>query len=246
MGKFIDLTAQTFNRLTVLEKLRKEGSEWVWKCQCSCGNICEVKGVNIRTGRTKSCGCWKQESDHTPKGNVIDLVGQKFNHLTVISRAGSDKRGEAKWKCQCDCGNPNMLIVLGSNLRKNHTTSCGCERRSHGEQRIIEILNKNNITYETEKVMFKYSNGKNAAFDFYINNHYLVEYDGETHYKSIMHGWHNETQLKAQQERDIIKNKWCLDNNIPLIRIPYTHLKELCLADLLLETSQFIINKQDK
>lgn len=81
-----------------------------------------------------------------------------------------------------------MLIVLGSNLRKNHTTSCGCERISRGEQRIIEILNKNNIIYEIEKAMFKYSNGRNATFDFYINNHYLIEYDGETHYKSNMHG----------------------------------------------------------
>jgi len=39
----------------------------------------------------------------------------------------------------------------------------------------------------------------------------------------------------------MIKNQWCKENNIPLIRIPYTHLQDLCLEDLQLETSQFII-----
>ena len=33
----------------------------------------------------------------------------------------------------------------------------------------------------------------------------------------------------------------CKENNIPLIRIPYTHLNKLCLEDLLLETSNFIV-----
>ena len=36
-----------------------------------------------------------------------------------------------------------------------------------------------------------------------------------------------------------IKNHWCKDNNIPIIRIPYTHLDNLELSDLLLETSPF-------
>ena len=38
-----------------------------------------------------------------------------------------------------------------------------------------------------------------------------------------------------------MKNAWCLANNIPLIRIPYTKYNDLCLEDLLLETSQYII-----
>jgi hypothetical protein len=37
-----------------------------------------------------------------------------------------------------------------------------------------------------------------------------------------------------------MKNQWCLDNNILLIRIPYTHYNDLCLEDLLPETSKFI------
>lgn len=240
MGKFIDLTGQTFGRLTVLEKLDKRGREWYWKCKCECGNFCEIRGVSLREGYTKSCGCLKKESDKKPKGNVKDILGQKFNKLTVIARQGSRSNGEALWLCQCDCGSM-PIVVTGSNLRSGHTSSCGCERRSRGERVIAELLQKNNIPFVAEKVMFKYSNNTNAKFDFYINNCYLIEYDGETHYQYNLHGWHNESQLKAQQERDIIKNQWCVDNDIPLIRIPYTHLSNLCIDDLKLETSKFIV-----
>lgn len=242
MGKFIDLTNMKFNRLTVIKKLYKEGNEWVWQCICDCGTECEIKGVNLRRGRVKSCGCLKKETDKKPKGNVKNLLGQKFNHLTVIARDGSDSRGEAKWLCECDCDNHTNISVLGSNLRTGHTQSCGCERRSHGEIIIAKILTENNIKFEQEKIMFKYSNNTNAKFDFYINNTYLIEYDGETHYKSNLHGWHTQEQLDRQLERDEIKNKWCKENNIPLIRIPYTHLNKICLNDLLLETSNFLQN----
>jgi hypothetical protein len=55
---------------------------------------------------------------------TLDLVGQKFGRLLVVSRAGSDKRGEALWECECDCG--AVTVVAGSNLRKGRTKSCGC------------------------------------------------------------------------------------------------------------------------
>ena len=242
MGKFQDLTGQKFNRLTALYPTEeRRNNSVVWHCRCDCGNEKDIDASSLKRGRTKSCGCLKKETDKAPKGNVIDICGQTFNHLTVIKRDGSDNRGEAKWLCKCDCGNPNLISVLSSNLRNGHTQSCGCERRSHGEIKVAKILNDNNINFEQEKVMFKFSNGTNAKFDFYVNNKYIIEYDGETHYKYNLHGWHNEEQLKAQQERDLIKNQWCKENNIPLIRIPYTHYNDLCIEDLLLETSNFII-----
>ena len=243
MGKALNLIGQKFGRLTVISKCNyKINNGLVWLCQCECGNTKEVAGKSLQSGTCKSCGCLKQESDKKPKGNVKDEIGNKYNHLTVIKRAGSDSRGEAQWECECDCDAHTHIIVLGSNLRNGHTQSCGCERRSHGELKVAEILSKANISFIQEYSAFKFANGTNAKFDFYVNNKYLIEYDGETHYKYNLHGWHNQEQLQAQQERDMIKNQWCKENKIPLIRIPYTQLKNLCLEDLLLETSQFIIS----
>lgn len=57
-----------------------------------------------------------------------DLVGQKFNRLTVISRdhthPQTGKTPRAFWLCQCECG--NTVIVGAAQLRGGHTKSCGC------------------------------------------------------------------------------------------------------------------------
>lgn len=60
----------------------------------------------------------------------LDLVGQRFGKLVVIKRAGSDKHWKTLWECQCDCGSP-PLIVVGSNLTKGNSKSCGCTKREH-------------------------------------------------------------------------------------------------------------------
>lgn len=57
---------------------------------------------------------------------------------------------------------------------------------------VAKLLDEVNLFYETEKVMFRYSNNHNAKFDFYVENRYLIEYDGETHYKKNLHSWHTE------------------------------------------------------
>lgn len=62
MSNFIDLTGQKFGGLTVLSKAnKKQGHNIVWLCQCDCGNIKEVAGVHLRSGRIKSCGCLRGE-----------------------------------------------------------------------------------------------------------------------------------------------------------------------------------------
>jgi hypothetical protein len=53
----------------------------------------------------------------------IDIKGQRFGLLTVVSREQS-KNEKAMWLCQCDCG--NTIIARGSSLRDGHTKSCGC------------------------------------------------------------------------------------------------------------------------
>lgn len=238
MGAAIDLTNQVFGRLTAIEKTEKRANKSiVWRCRCECGNECEVAAISLRKGRTKSCGCLKKETDRAPKGNVKDLMGQKFGHLLVIDRDGSDARGEAKWLCQCDCKAKSFISVLGSNLRSGHTTSCGCNRVSRGEQKIIDILVDNNIPFVRE---YSTNDLGQFRFDFYlINEGYCIEYDGETHFKCNLHGWHDEEHFLKQQERDAIKNQWCRDNGVPLIRIPYTHYDKLNIEDLKLETTTF-------
>ena len=54
----------------------------------------------------------------------IDMTGRPIGRLLVIEECGRDARGEALWRCRCECG--NEVIVRGSHLRNENTTSCGC------------------------------------------------------------------------------------------------------------------------
>jgi len=58
MTAFIDLTGHTFHRLTVISIAGKtDDGRYLWNCECSCGSLTVVRGTNLRTGTTRSCGC---------------------------------------------------------------------------------------------------------------------------------------------------------------------------------------------
>lgn len=121
MGKFIDLKGQKFAHLTVLERVENNKHNQVqYKCLCDCGRECVVIGMNIKNNKAQSCGC---RTFH--KTNLQDITGQKFGSLTVLGRA--DNQGtRTMWNVRCDCG--NELVVLGANLKRGNTTSCGCKK----------------------------------------------------------------------------------------------------------------------
>jgi hypothetical protein len=54
----------------------------------------------------------------------LDLTGQKFHRLTVISFAGLDGRRNSQWLCRCDCG--IKKVFRGSYLARGRQKSCGC------------------------------------------------------------------------------------------------------------------------
>jgi hypothetical protein len=106
---------------------------------------------------------------------------------------------------------------------KGYVDFLGCEsnRKSFGEKKIKEFLDENSITYIREKKFESCKNIKQLPFDFYLPEYNIcIEYDGELHYRpsNIFGG---ESTLKRIKNNDDIKSKWCLENNINLIRIPY-------------------------
>lgn len=242
------LIGQVFTYLTVIDGPIKKPNDTnrYWKCKCKCGNEVIVRTSSLNNGNTKSCGCYKKEKfiENNKKRQIKNLINQRFGKLTVLQQ--TDKRtndGRIIWLCKCDCG--NFKKVSSHELLSNKTKSCGC-LRSTGEQIIKDLLLNNSISFIEQKTFNTcrfIDNNYLAKFDFYVNNKYLIEYDGEQHFyfKDNPHTWNNHTNHLIVKEHDEFKNQWCKDNNIPLIRIPYTHLNELCIEDLLLETSKFIV-----
>lgn len=114
------------------------------------------------------------------------------------------------------------------------------KRVSKGEKEIINFLVEHKIYFESEKTFIDCLSPKfnKLRFDFYIpNKNILIEYDGEHHYRPV-----NKYKRAAKTHRqtvihDKIKNKFAEDNNIQLIRIPYTKFKYITfnLSVLLLD-----------
>ena len=61
MPKFIDITGEKYGRLTVLEYVGYKAGRTAWRCKCDCGNETIVTANCLRTGKTKSCGCYSNE-----------------------------------------------------------------------------------------------------------------------------------------------------------------------------------------
>lgn len=102
-----------------------------------------------------------------------------------------------------------------ANKRKN--------KYSNEEKIVKEILDKYKIKYEKEYPVF--INNKNNYFDFKLtinNKEIFIEVDGIFHIKNI----HGNDRLQRSIKEEQLKNEYCFNNNIELIRIPYFIKKE--------------------
>lgn len=82
MGKICDLTGQRFERLVV----QRRGQDYVspkgvhykrWLCKCDCGNEINATTTELKSGHTKSCGCYGKEiGKNNKKYNTYDLSGE--------------------------------------------------------------------------------------------------------------------------------------------------------------------------
>lgn len=107
----------------------------------------------------------------------------------------------------------------------------GCPKckASKGEKSIRSILTRNKVEFE-EQVSFSdliCKKGGKLKFDFAVIdkdfNYILIEYDGKQHFEEKeQFGVKNKKEkFIATKSRDGVKNKYCKNNNIKLIRIPY-------------------------
>ena len=207
----------------------------VWKCM-------SPNDVGWRTCYkcNKTCNepCrWDQQNSH--KISVIPMRDTEFkknsliNELKVIDFAFNTKRHNY-WEFECTKCGSHIFRMTPTN--KNDIEQCHCpaciDIRYKGPRAIKEYLDKYHISYQRE-YKFKDCIYKNQLpFDFAIfyptgELKCVIEYDGEQHFKFIKL-WHgNEEGFKLQQLRDQIKTDFCKNNNIKLIRIPFTEYNNI-------------------
>ena len=61
MSRLIDLAGHRFGKLTVIERTKSTNKNAKWLCKCDCGKEVSVFGIDLKSGKTQSCGCIHSE-----------------------------------------------------------------------------------------------------------------------------------------------------------------------------------------
>lgn len=222
LSQRIDITGNKYGRLLVKEVLWDEKPIKV-RALCDCGKEVILNKRDVMYLHTQSCGCLQKE--RASQSNYVDYTGYvSESGVQLIKPYKQNKRGVWIWECECGfCGNHFYEIPI--KIKNNHTKSCGCMKESWGETYITQILDEHKIKYQKQYSFDDCRNKNRLRFDFAILNEdctisTLIEYDGQQHFKpvSIFQG---EERYENTKKRDEIKDNYCKEHNIPLIRLPY-------------------------
>ena len=222
----------------------------------------ELSNASIYEYRCPEC------SREAQKTGPEDLTGQKFGMLTAIcldleSKQSVRENGniQARWWCQCECGNLDLVSVLACHLKSGKIKSCGCLTKKFSllEKRVTDyIISRYNYPLLHEQyctlVPINPSTGRNLPYDneviFPNRQHLIIECHGEQHYKvtnfakqtSRRYGCTPEEAFEYQIAKDTFKEKYAIDHGYHYLVIPYTAEKDDIYKTLIDEAITSIYN----
>lgn len=102
--RLIDLTGNTYEKLRVLRRANhNKNGQVVWVCQCECGKIVNKIGTYLKTGDTKSCGCYKNTKEVVNLRTKYDakrvdgIATQLFKGIEPRKDSSTGYRGVSKY-----------------------------------------------------------------------------------------------------------------------------------------------------
>ena len=183
---------------------------------------------------------WETSWGKFQSGRRCPYCSGKFNSYDTIKETIESEQGYKLLSENCNqlrdrvivrCKHNHKYETTISNFKSGHR--CPYCNESKGEKEIIKFLTKYNIKY---KYQYKFKTCKfkrQLPFDFYLPEYNIcIEYDGEFHYKMLM----DFDEFVNGKIRDSVKNYYCNQNNIKIIRIPYWNFKnieEILLKEIL-------------
>jgi len=259
---------EKIGKLTVLQKdiMTNHGQKWL--CKCDCGKLTSVREDNLEIGRingkggTRSCGCLNPVQNHCKGIKRINRISTIVNNYQYILRLMPDSNRSYKFLFYDLTNNmwrvsdPRHIKDLHHNTRYEFKTGKDALKKYYHdflnkkfsqykqENEIMTLLFQNNFIWTKQYSFEDCKDTSPLPFDIAIYNDdfdlsYLIEYDGEGHFFNVSNWDYNKTH-----KHDLIKNKYCFEHNIPLIRIPYN--KEYTFEDLKLETTRFLLTPENE
>jgi very-short-patch-repair endonuclease len=154
----------------------------------------------------------KEEIDKLTNGEYIVLSDYQKENIPVLMRHNK-------------CGHEWKVIRRNFVYRNTRCPKCSIlTTRSKGCDFLTDYFKKNNIKFEIEKTFDECKSKRVLPFDFYLDSrNLLIEYDGEMHFHKRRDDDKEYTlqKLRDTHKHDLIKNEFCKNNNINLLRFPY-------------------------
>lgn len=175
----------------------------------------------LKGSKCPRCSKHERYTTKTYKDKVLNLYGNEYSIL------GNYIDSKTKILIKHNkCG--HIWKAVPSSLISGY----GCPKcnESKGEKKISTYLDKNNVKYITQYKFKSCKNKRELPFDFYLSEYNIcIEYDGEQHFKPYRFTDKKKSfeKLHMTKVRDQIKNKYCKENNIKLVRIPYTEFNNI-------------------
>ena len=147
MPKYLDRTNIRYGRLTVISNAGKDyRGLYLWKCVCDCGNTKLVVGQNLSSGKSKSCGCIKDEF-LKKKGNQYGLLEDRQDAMLRVQYSHL-KRRHTKFNYNDKVIDFSLFIKLS----KSKCTYCGLEYSKEIEDRLNETKSLKRLSDEILKI----------------------------------------------------------------------------------------------
>jgi len=217
----------TENDLHILSEYKNQNEIVKWK-KCSCGHTFEypAKSIkrNIKRNGKFNCPICNLENSRLSfeevKENVLKSTQGEFK---VSSKKEDYLNTKSKIKIfHKTCGEETEITYKNFSLGRRCKHCAAKTMNSKASQLLKRLLKQVNIDFIEEKKFENCINpmtGRQLPFDFYIEKiNTIIEIDGEQHFIPVPR-FGGEESLKTVKYRDYIKDKYCLDNNINLIRI---------------------------
>lgn len=187
------------------------------KLQCPNGHKHEIRLDSFQNGSgCKQCMIDNMKNDTE---DVINKLNNKGFKLLSKYTVNNDKI-----TLQCE---KNHIFESTYDRIINHGSGCPICNKSKGELKIRNFLDNNKIYYKQEYKFKDCKFYKELPFDFYLYDYDIcIEFDGIQHFEIIKH-FGGLDDFIGRIIRDTIKNKYCEDNNIKLIRIPYWEIDNI-------------------
>lgn len=245
-----NLLGQKFGKLTIKSIYKDIDGCTVARCDCDCGTKDKdvfLSNLYRDVNGTRACG--KCRIAPNAKYDNEEYIGKTINNLTILDIKKED--GKVYWKCRCEwCDKHNINWFKAYGVASGNNKSCGC-MQSYAENVIENALKSKSIRYR-KQVTFENLRGIRGGilrFDFgiYDNNNNLlglIEYDGSQHFTDCNENYYiTEFELanavNIVKENDKIKNEYCIDNKIQLVRLSGKITEEIFFEKMTIACTEY-------